>query len=148
LPSRPPSPIRRYVADLLRQLGHRANLRVVTPTEWNAAINDYRHPPQIDTNSWIADYPSPSQWITLQLGEPGREVGDVAVSPRPSGPKRPRDDMTAAHMNPQRRRPPPRPALRLPRVRGQRRPLASFARNPGESNANYCRLRRLAPADS
>ena len=28
---------------------------------------DYRHPPQIVTDSWVADYPSASQWITLFL---------------------------------------------------------------------------------
>jgi hypothetical protein len=61
-------PVGRYIIGLLRRLGYRADLRVVNPNRWDAAINDYRHPPQIDTNSWIADYPSPSQWITLQLG--------------------------------------------------------------------------------
>jgi peptide/nickel transport system substrate-binding protein len=30
-------------------------------------MNDYRDPPQIGTFSWIADLPSPSQWITKFL---------------------------------------------------------------------------------
>jgi len=28
---------------------------------------DYRHPPQIVTDSWVADFPSASQWIILLL---------------------------------------------------------------------------------
>ena len=40
---------------------------MLTPNAWSAAIIDYRHPPQIDTDSWNANIPSPSDWITLQL---------------------------------------------------------------------------------
>ncbi|HEY2161842.1 MAG TPA: ABC transporter substrate-binding protein, partial [Solirubrobacteraceae bacterium] len=60
-------PVGKYVVEVLRQLGYRARLRVVTPNEWSAAMIDYHHPPQIDTNSWDADVPSPSDWITIQL---------------------------------------------------------------------------------
>jgi peptide/nickel transport system substrate-binding protein len=60
-------PVGRYIVGLLRQLGYRARVRVLTPSQRNAAIVDYRHPPQIATDSWTADFPSASQWITLQL---------------------------------------------------------------------------------
>jgi YVTN family beta-propeller protein len=60
-------PVGAYTVALLRQLGYRAHLRVVTTTQWAAALNSYRDPPQIATNSWIADYPSSSDWITLKL---------------------------------------------------------------------------------
>jgi peptide/nickel transport system substrate-binding protein len=59
-------PVGSYIVGLLRKLGYRARLEVATPN-FNAAIDDYRHPPQIATNSWTADYPSASQWITLGL---------------------------------------------------------------------------------
>jgi peptide/nickel transport system substrate-binding protein len=60
-------PVARYIVGLLRQLGYRAHLRALTPSQHNAAMADYRHPPQIVTDSWVADYPSASQWITLLL---------------------------------------------------------------------------------
>jgi len=56
-----------YVVAVLRQLGYRARLRVLTPNEWSAAIIDYHHPVQIDTDAWVANVPSPADWITLQL---------------------------------------------------------------------------------
>jgi ABC-type transport system substrate-binding protein/DNA-binding SARP family transcriptional activator/streptogramin lyase len=56
-----------YMVGLLRKLGYHARLHVVAATRWNAAINDYSHPAQIATESWIADYPSAAQWITLHL---------------------------------------------------------------------------------
>jgi peptide/nickel transport system substrate-binding protein len=59
-------PVGRYTVGLLRKLGYRARLEVATPN-FNAAINNYHHPPQIVTNSWIADHPAASQWITIQL---------------------------------------------------------------------------------
>ena len=60
-------PVARYTVSLLRTLGYRAHLRVLTPSSLSAVLNDYRHPPQMHPNSWIADVPSPSDWITLQL---------------------------------------------------------------------------------
>jgi ABC-type transport system substrate-binding protein/DNA-binding SARP family transcriptional activator len=60
-------PTARYIVRVLRQLGYHAHLRALPPAERNAAITDYRRPPQIVTNEWIADYPSASQWITQQL---------------------------------------------------------------------------------
>ena len=67
-PKGPPGePVARYAVSLLRTLGYRAHLRVLTPSSFGAALTDYRHPPQMDTNSWTADVPSPSDWITLQL---------------------------------------------------------------------------------
>ncbi len=60
-------PVGAYMAGLLRQLGYHARLHVVTGARWNAAINDYRHPAQLATESWIADYPSAAQWITVHL---------------------------------------------------------------------------------
>lgn len=60
-------PVGAYVVGLLRQLGYHARLNVVNAADWGAAINDYRHPAQIATESWIADYPSAAQWITVHL---------------------------------------------------------------------------------
>jgi len=60
-------PVGRYTVGVLKALGYRARLRVVNPSQFGTAIDDYRHPPQIVTNSWIASVPSPSDWITLQL---------------------------------------------------------------------------------
>jgi peptide/nickel transport system substrate-binding protein len=60
-------PVGAYMASLLRQLGYHARLHVVTAAQYTAAINAYRHPPQIATESWIADYPSAAQWITVHL---------------------------------------------------------------------------------
>lgn len=60
-------PVGRYIVGVLRQLGYRARLQVLTPNEWSAAVENYGRPPQIVTSSWVADYPSASQWITLQL---------------------------------------------------------------------------------
>jgi peptide/nickel transport system substrate-binding protein len=60
-------PTARYIVSLLRQLGFRGHLRVLTPDAWHAAIDDYHNPPQIGTVSWVADFPSPSQWIAKFL---------------------------------------------------------------------------------
>jgi ABC-type transport system substrate-binding protein/DNA-binding SARP family transcriptional activator/streptogramin lyase len=60
-------PVGAYMVGVLRQLGYHARLHVVNAADWGAAINDYRHPAQIATESWIADYPSAAQWITLHL---------------------------------------------------------------------------------
>ena len=60
-------PTARYIVGLLSQLGYHTRLRVLTPSQHYAAMVDYRHPPQIVTDSWVADYPSASQWITLLL---------------------------------------------------------------------------------
>ena len=60
-------PVGAYIVSLLRRLGYHARLHVVTAAQYTAAINDYRHPAQIATESWIADYPSAAQWITLHL---------------------------------------------------------------------------------
>ena len=60
-------PVAAYMVSLLRQLGYHARLHVVTAAQWGAAINDYRHPAQIATEGWIADYPSAAQWITVHL---------------------------------------------------------------------------------
>jgi peptide/nickel transport system substrate-binding protein len=60
-------PAARYIVGLLRRLGYHARLRVLTENQLAAARVNYRHPLQIDTNSWIADFPSPSQWVTAFL---------------------------------------------------------------------------------
>jgi peptide/nickel transport system substrate-binding protein len=60
-------PVGAYVVGVLRQLGYHARLHVVSAAKYNAAINDYRHPAQIATEGWIADYPSAAQWITVHL---------------------------------------------------------------------------------
>jgi ABC-type transport system substrate-binding protein/DNA-binding SARP family transcriptional activator len=60
-------PVGAYMAGLLRQLGYHARLHVVTAAQWNHTINAYRHPAQIATEGWIADYPSAAQWITVHL---------------------------------------------------------------------------------
>ena len=62
------APTARYVVATLRRLGYRARLRIPPPGRGEAAINDVRRPAQIGTSNWIADYPSASQWIVLQLG--------------------------------------------------------------------------------
>jgi peptide/nickel transport system substrate-binding protein len=60
-------PTARYIVGLLRRLGYRARLRSLASAQRYAAITDQAHAPQITTESWIADYPSASQWITLNL---------------------------------------------------------------------------------
>jgi peptide/nickel transport system substrate-binding protein len=60
-------PAGRYIVGLLRRVGYHARLRVLTQNQLGAARVDYRHPLQVDTNSWIADFPSPSQWINTFL---------------------------------------------------------------------------------
>ena len=60
-------PVGAYMVSLLRTLGYHARLDVVSAAHFNAAINDYRHPAQIATEGWIADYPSAAQWITVHL---------------------------------------------------------------------------------
>jgi peptide/nickel transport system substrate-binding protein len=60
----------RYIVSLLSQLGFDAHLRLVTPSQYNVAMGDYRHPPQSGTFTWIADFPSPAQWITEFLSCP------------------------------------------------------------------------------
>ncbi len=60
-------PVGRYIVGLLRRLGFHPRLRVLTENQLAAARVNYRHPLQSDTNSWIADFPSPSQWITTFL---------------------------------------------------------------------------------
>ncbi len=60
-------PVARYVARVLRSLGYPTDVHVVTSGQWSTAMNDYRHPPQIDTNGWGADVPSATDFITLQL---------------------------------------------------------------------------------
>ncbi len=62
------SPTARDVVATLRRLGYRARLRIPLRGREEAAINDVRHPAQIGTSDWTADYPSASQWIVLQLG--------------------------------------------------------------------------------
>jgi peptide/nickel transport system substrate-binding protein len=61
------APVARYFVALLRQLGFRAHLRLLQPDRYQAAIDDYRHPAQIGTDSWVADFPSATQYITAQL---------------------------------------------------------------------------------
>ena len=56
-----------YTVGLLRKLGYRARLRVVAPARFIAVLNNYFAPPQVDTQTWTADYPSAAQWLTLQL---------------------------------------------------------------------------------
>ena len=61
-------PVARYVIALLSRLGYRAHLRILTPEQMGALLDeDYRHPPQMHTASWTASVPSASDWITLQL---------------------------------------------------------------------------------
>jgi ABC-type transport system substrate-binding protein/streptogramin lyase len=60
-------PVGRYTVGVLRALGYRARLRVVKPSQFQTASTDYRHPSQIVTNSWVANLPSPSEWITIKL---------------------------------------------------------------------------------
>ena len=60
-------PVGAYTVAFLRRLGYGAHLRVVTTTQWAGALNSYHDPPQVATNSWTADYPSPAQWIALKL---------------------------------------------------------------------------------
>jgi YVTN family beta-propeller protein len=57
-----------YTVGLLHKLGYRARLRVVAPARFIAVLDNYHAPPQVDTQTWTADYPSASQWLTLQLG--------------------------------------------------------------------------------
>lgn len=78
-------PVGAYMVGLLRQLGYHGRLHVVTAAQWNAAINDYRHPAQIATESWTADYPSAAQCARFLLGSrsTGVEEGMYVVSVEP-----------------------------------------------------------------
>jgi peptide/nickel transport system substrate-binding protein len=57
----------RYYGRLLHRLGFRPRVHVAPHPRWVKAIMNYRHPPQMITQGWGADYPSASQWINLQL---------------------------------------------------------------------------------
>lgn len=57
-------PVATYIVHVLRQLGYRPHLYVVTADEVaTGAVSTT----QIITNSWVADVPSPSDWITISL---------------------------------------------------------------------------------
>lgn len=61
-------PVAHYIVGLLRTLGYRARLRVLTPSQMQTYLHDdYHNPPQMHTAEWNASVPSASDWITLQL---------------------------------------------------------------------------------
>ena len=62
-------PTARYIVRLLRQLGYRARLRALPPKQRDAAVTDYRHPAQIVTEGWIADFP-----VGLAVDHPAAEL--------------------------------------------------------------------------
>jgi peptide/nickel transport system substrate-binding protein len=63
----PDGPVARYYGRLLRRLGMRPRVHVAAHQRWAEAIDDYRHPPQMITQGWGADYPSAAPWIRLLL---------------------------------------------------------------------------------
>jgi ABC-type transport system substrate-binding protein len=57
-----------YVVSVLRTLGYRANLKLVADqTRHFSAINDSRRRTQAGASGWIADYPTESAFISVQL---------------------------------------------------------------------------------
>jgi peptide/nickel transport system substrate-binding protein len=55
----------RYLAGLLRRLGYRSRLRVFADYgEFHDYVADSRHRPQLGTDGWAADFPSPKDFTT------------------------------------------------------------------------------------
>ena len=63
-PSPGGEPVAAYVVRLLRELGYRARLRV---TDNHAILASAHQDVQLFIDSWAANVPSPSEWLTLQL---------------------------------------------------------------------------------
>jgi YVTN family beta-propeller protein len=58
-------PLGPYVVALLRELGYRATLRVASAADFAATVNDTRQRVQASVGTWIADYPSASDFFDL-----------------------------------------------------------------------------------
>ena len=56
-----------YVVSLLRELGYESTLRVESDAEFERNVNDSRRGAQASVGSWIADYPSASDFFGLLL---------------------------------------------------------------------------------
>jgi YVTN family beta-propeller protein len=56
-------PLGPYVVAVLRELGYRASLRVASVAEFARNINDTRRRVQASVGTWIADYPSASDYF-------------------------------------------------------------------------------------
>jgi YVTN family beta-propeller protein len=54
-----------YFVGLLRDLGYRASLRVASVAEFDRNVNDTRREVQASVGTWIADYPSASDFFDL-----------------------------------------------------------------------------------
>jgi YVTN family beta-propeller protein len=58
-------PLGPYVVGVLRELGYRASLRVASAAAFQQNVNDTRRRIQASVGSWIADYPSASDFFDL-----------------------------------------------------------------------------------
>jgi YVTN family beta-propeller protein len=56
-------PLGPYVVQVLRELGYRASLRVATVTTFARNVNDTRRWVQASVGTWVADYPSASDFF-------------------------------------------------------------------------------------
>jgi len=54
-----------YLVQVLRDLGYRASLRVASEAEFNRNVNDTRRRVQASVGTWVADYPSASDFFDL-----------------------------------------------------------------------------------
>jgi len=58
-------PLGPYFVRLLRELGYRATLRVATVAAFARNVNDSRRRAQASVGTWVADYPSASDFFDL-----------------------------------------------------------------------------------
>jgi peptide/nickel transport system substrate-binding protein len=63
-PNFPPA---HYVVSILRRLGYRASELIATGDRFDALANDSRYAVGVSRNGWAADYPDPSDFVTLLL---------------------------------------------------------------------------------
>ncbi len=58
------SPYARYLLSLLRSLGYRARIHIVTPHQYGAQNSDPRYKWQVQSTGWFADWPSASSFFS------------------------------------------------------------------------------------
>jgi peptide/nickel transport system substrate-binding protein len=61
-------PLGPYFIGVLRDLGYRASLRVASVAAFARNVNDTRRKVQASVGTWIADYPSASEWLPCWRG--------------------------------------------------------------------------------
>jgi peptide/nickel transport system substrate-binding protein len=57
----------RYLITLLRNLGYRASVKMISGSSYFGAVKDSQNRAQIGEEGWLADYPAPSNFINSTL---------------------------------------------------------------------------------